>query len=162
MVAGESTGINIPITCLQPRDANLKLIKKHLSSTLLVPWCHNSDPQSLHYDANLLLTVPHCTFGDIIHEALNRVNMLFSAPFLPASSVNHRRYINDFKTRWDTIKRNYARFLSHASFNGLADFVWAQQCCYPSDALCPPDTLLWHVPTVCVFVCTHTYSCSVF
>lgn len=45
--------------------------------TLLVPWCHSADLQSLHYDANLLLTVPHCTFGDIIRGALNRVNMLF-------------------------------------------------------------------------------------
>lgn len=75
----------------------------------------------------------------------------FSAPFLFASTVNHHcRYINDFKTRRDTIKRYYARVLSHASFTGLEDFVWTQQSCYPPDfPQLPQDTRGQHVTAVC-------------
>lgn len=130
--------------------------EKHLCSfTLLVPRCHSSDLQSLHHDADLLLTAPLYIWGHNSWGHSTESICSFSAPFLLASSVNHRRrYINDFKTRWDAIKRNYARFLSHASFNGLADFVWAQQCCYTSDVLYPQDTLAQHVAAVCVHVRT--------
>lgn len=78
----------------------------------------------------------------------------FSAPFLFASAVNHRcRYINDFKTRRDTIKRYYARVLSHASFIGPEDFIWDQQSCYPSDfPQYPQDTGAQHATTACVCV----------
>lgn len=124
------------------------------SSTLLVPRRHMADLQSLHDDADLLLTAPLYIWGHNSWDAQQSQYALFLLHFCsPPLWIIRRRYINDFKTRWDTIKRNYARFLSHASFNGLADFVWAQQCCYPSDVLHPQDALAQHVAAVCVCVC---------
>ena len=128
-------------------------------------WCRSvdgADLRSRHRDADLLLTASLYIRGHNFVGCSAESICSFSAPFLLASSVNHqRRYINDFKTRWDTIKRNYARFLSHASFNGLADFAWAQQllpsfrCAVSPGHVHPARGGLF----VCVCVCVCVFVC---
>lgn len=135
---------------IQPCAADVKLVKQKGKLQCCLRCWH---PERRRRDPDLPLTAP-LYVGGRRGRSIKSICSFFSAPFRLASAVNHcRRYINDFKTRWDTIKRNYARFLSHASFNGLADFVWAQQCRYPSDAPYPRDALAQHVDALCA--CFH-------